>query len=87
MHDYLQPRPQFDGVHGGDIVLEETVADSGNRPEPLSPNDELDVEFVSDVNKLEGTIHEVPKTGIETQALWYVSLAVLTYLEECCRLL
>ena len=52
MHDNLQPRPQFDGVHGGDIVLEETVADSGDGPEPLSPNDELDAEFVSDVNGL-----------------------------------
>jgi methionyl-tRNA synthetase len=33
-------------------VYENTIPDSGDAPGPLSPNDELDAEFVSDVNGL-----------------------------------
>ena len=33
-------------------VYDSTIPDSGDEPGPLSPNDELDAEFVSDVNSL-----------------------------------
>ena len=33
-------------------VYDSTIPDSGDKPGPLSPNDELDAEFVSDVNGL-----------------------------------
>jgi methionyl-tRNA synthetase len=66
-------------------VYDSTVPDSGDEPGPLSPNDELDAEFVSDINGLLKdyiTAMEAVKLRAGLQIVMHVSARGNLYLQS-----
>ena len=66
-------------------IYDNTVPDSGDAPGPLSPNDELDADFVSDVNGLLNdyiTAMDVVKLRLGLQIVMHISARGNLYLQS-----
>jgi len=66
-------------------VYDSTIPDSGDEPGPLSPNDELDADFASDINGLLGeyiTVMDAVKLRSGLQIVMHISARGNLYLQS-----